>query len=294
MPKLYAISDLHIEVAVNRDALERLPRYPKDWLILAGDIANTYASLKAALELLNTKFKQLIWVPGNHELWNEDNGNSDLKGVKKYDALVELCRSLNVITPEDPYPVWESKSADGNNTNYTNYVIAPLFLLYDYSFRPDHVSREGALKWAAEMKIGCTDEHRLNPAPFKTRDDWCESRLRYTETRLLEAQEKGPFILINHYPLRQEFIRFKRIERFSLWCGTRATHDWHTKYPTHVAVSGHLHMRATDYRDGVRFEEVSLGYAKHWHHDKGIEGYLREILPGPSKKLQDHGPTWHF
>ena len=30
--------------------------------------------------------------------------------------------------------------------------------------------------------------------------------------------------------------------------------------------------------DGVKFEEVSLGYPKQWNQSRGIEHYLRRIL----------------
>ncbi|GHO70180.1 hypothetical protein KSC_090720 [Ktedonobacter sp. SOSP1-52] len=42
-----------------------------------------------------------------------------------------------------------------------------------------------------------------------------------------------------------------------------------------------VHVRATGYRDEVHFEEVSLGYQKDWQQEKGVQNYLREILPGP-------------
>ena len=45
---------------------------------------------------------------------------------------------------------------------------------------------------------------------------------------------------------------------------------------------GHLHIRSTRFVDGVRFEEVSLGLGRQWSRERGIEGYLREILPGPT------------
>jgi len=47
-----------------------------------------------------------------------------------------------------------------------------------------------------------------------------------------------------------------------------------------VAVSGHLHVRRTDWRDGTRFEEVSLGYARQWHAARGLAAYLRDVTPG--------------
>ena len=77
--------------------------------------------------------------------------------------------------------------------------------------------------------------------------------------------------------------------------GTRETEDWHVRYRAEVVVTGHLHMRATDWRHGVRFEEVALGYPRHWNQDKGFAAYIREILPGPETPLRGFaGPVWHW
>jgi hypothetical protein len=57
------------------------------------------------------------------------------------------------------------------------------------------------------------------------------------------------------------------------------TEDWGRRFRARVAVSGHLHMRTTLCRDGVRYEEVSLGYPRDWDDARGINWYLREILP---------------
>ncbi len=65
------------------------------------------------------------------------------------------------------------------------------------------------------------------------------------------------------------------------------TKNWHLLLLNVALVSGHLHIRTTDYRDGVRFEEVSLGYPRNWDQVRGIEGYLRQILPTPAKKTSN-------
>ena len=284
--KLYAISDLHVEHEVNRKALAQLPAFEEDWLILAGDICSSDSYLRFTLETLLNKFAKLFWVPGNHELWTEQMGGTLLQGQAKYNRLVATCREYGVSTPEDDYVIW----AGGN----TRHLIAPLFLLYDYSFRPENIPREKAIEWAADGGTRCSDEYYLNPTPYKTRDEWCHARLRYTEDRLQQVSPETPLILINHFPFRQDLIRLKHIPRFSIWCGTRCTEDWHTRFPTSVVVTGHLHMRSTDYRDHIRFEEVSLGYPAHWKHSKGMKGYLREILPGNQKSYENAGPFWHF
>lgn len=66
---LYAISDLHLGHEINRNALLTLPAYPDDWLIVAGDVGETETHLRWALTLLTDRFAQVIWAPGNHDLW---------------------------------------------------------------------------------------------------------------------------------------------------------------------------------------------------------------------------------
>src|SRR5262249_60233356 len=68
------------------------------------------------------------WVAGNAEAWTDGRDPVRLRGEERYLALVAACRGLGVVTPEDPYPVW---TGDGGPL-----LVVPLFVLYDYSFRP--------------------------------------------------------------------------------------------------------------------------------------------------------------
>jgi len=273
--KLYALGDLHLRYEVTRRALQELPAHPDDWLILAGDVGETEAHLRFALGIVTRRFARVLWVPGNHDLWTVPNEPGHLRGEAKYQRLVDLCREHGVLTPEDPYVVWPGDDpADGPER-----ILAPTFVLYDYSFRPDSVPIEQALEWAAEENLLCSDEVLLHPDPFASKIDWCHERVRLTEPRLAEAASRGPLILINHFPLRQDLAVLPRIPRFSIWCGTRLTTDWHLRFRAEAVVYGHLHIRATHYRDGVRFEESSLGYPQNWDASRGIEPYLRQILP---------------
>src|SRR5258708_16291144 len=106
--KLYAISDLHVSDKSNYDALPTMGSYPEDWLIIGCDIGESEEHLKYALSILKQRFARLIWVPGNHDLWTLPADPTGLRGTRKYERLVEICRSNNVLTPEDPYAVWES------------------------------------------------------------------------------------------------------------------------------------------------------------------------------------------
>lgn len=271
--RLLAISDLHLGHPPNRESLEAISTYPDDWLIVAGDTGETVEHLRQSLEILVPRFRQLIWVPGNHDLWVMPEDPNQARGEERYGQMVDLCRSFGVLTPEDPYPLWEGPGP--------KCLLAPLFLLYDYSYRPAEIPAERALDWAVESGIVCADERYLFSDPHPSREVWCAERCRITEARLTEAAAAYPLVLINHFPLRQELARIPAYPRFSLWCGTQKTENWPIKYRALVVVSGHLHMRATRWRDGVRFEEVSLGYPRQWDSGRGVADYLRQILPVP-------------
>ncbi len=271
--RLLALSDLHVGYAVNREALLAISPRPDDWLILGGDLGETGDHMRLVFDTLGPRFRQLVWVPGNHELWSSRENGQILGGPTKYAHLVDLCRSHGVLTPEDPYPVWPGEGGP--------HVIVPMFLLYDYSMRPDDVPQERAVKWAAETGVIAADEFRIEPAPHASLPAWCAARLAATQARLAELPPL-PTILINHWPLREDLIHLPRIPRYTPWCGTRATRDWHTRYRADVVVTGHLHTRRTDWIDGVRFEEVSLGYPRHWRQELGVDIHLRTILPTPA------------
>lgn len=268
--KLWALSDVHLEHRQNREALVALPPQPEDWLVLAGDVCESVAMLEHGLDVLRRKFAKLVWVPGNHELWTVPRTGERSRGAARYEELVDVCRARGVLTPEDAYEEWPEDRG---------IRIAPLFLLYDYSFAPDGIVGPAAAKaWAAEDGIAAMDEVLLHPDPYPSIDAWCRARVAETAPRLDDAARTHRLVLINHWPLRRDLVRIPRVPRYAPWCGTRATEDWHLRYRAEVVVSGHLHVRATDRRDGVRFEEVSLGYPRDWDAKLGAASYLRRIL----------------
>ncbi len=271
--RLYAISDLHLRYPENRQALLALPPHPEDWLILAGDVGERAEELELALDILTRRFARVLWTPGNHDLWSLPSDRYGLHGEAKYHQLVAICRRYGVLTPEDPYVRWPGPGL--------SCILAPIFTLYDYTFRPDTIPPEQAVAWAMEQNILCSDEALLHPDPFPSRAAWCAARCAYTAPRLEAAAQQAPLILINHFPLREDVISLPHIPRFSIWCGTRRTTDWHTRFRAAAVVYGHLHRRGTHYRDGVRFEEVSFGYPQERRGAAHLHTFLREILPGP-------------
>jgi 3',5'-cyclic AMP phosphodiesterase CpdA len=274
-PRLLALSDLHVAYPENRKIIDGLhPDNDDDWLLLAGDTGELSPDIEWALRTLRERFATVIWTPGNHDLWTHREDPVQLRGEQRYLFLVDLCRSLGILTPEDPYPVW--RGAGGPVT------IVPLFLLYDYSFRPDGaLTKEQGLARAYETGVVCSDEALLHPDPYPSRDAWCRARVAATISRLAERDPALPVVFVNHYPLVREPTRVLRYPQFAQWCGTTLTADWHVRYNAAAVVYGHLHIPRVTWHDGVRFEEVSIGYPREWQRRATRPGVPRQILPVP-------------
>lgn len=120
MPRLHAISDLHLDYEVNRRWLDELSRqdYRDDVLLLAGDVSDRLDQVAACFELLTSRFAKVVFVPGNHDLWVHRPGDpSDSMG--KLEQLRTLARRCGVHTGTLCHAAWR---------------IVPLLGWYDHSF----------------------------------------------------------------------------------------------------------------------------------------------------------------
>lgn len=89
--RVYAISDVHVDYEENLNWVLGLSRheYQTDILILAGDVTDDITLLDRVFHSLNEKFSKVLFVPGNHELWvqNDEHGCS----LQKFEAIERLC-----------------------------------------------------------------------------------------------------------------------------------------------------------------------------------------------------------
>jgi predicted phosphodiesterase len=276
--RLLAISDLHLSYDENRRALGEMPHWPDDWLIIAGDVGDGVDHLQRCLEVVVPRFARVIWTPGNHDLWTRPHRRNETCGVARYQEMVALARNLGVSTPEDPFPVFPHSSGP--------VVVAPLFVLYDYSFRPNEVPLEAVVEWAAAAENVCADEVLLQPAPFASRAAWCEERCLVSERLLASRPGHLPTVLVSHFPLHRSLAVLPRAPRFTPWCGTTRTADWHVRFAARAVVYGHLHIPGTRWIDGVPHQEVSFGYPSQRRRGSSrIGDYLREVQLAPASSI---------
>ena len=278
--RLLAVSDLHVTFPANREFVASLPPSPRDWLLVVGDVAEKAADIEWALATLRQRFAKVIWVPGNHELWTVGSDPVQLRGERRYQFLVAMCQRLGVLTPEDPFPVWTGPGGP--------VMIVPLFLLYDYTFRPEGTTTKAeALALAYETGIVCSDEAVLYPDPYPSMEAWCRARVTATERQLESLPPGTRTVLVGHFPLIREPTRVLRYPEFAQWCGTERTANWHLRFGAQAVVYGHLHIPGTTWQDGVRFEEVSLGYPEELEIRPDRPRTLRQILPVEPAVPQD-------
>ena len=118
--RVFALSDIHIDYDVNARWIANLSvaEYQDDVLILAGDVTDTRRLLDWCLSTLAKRFKQVLFVPGNHDLWviRENKAKTSLQ---KFD---DVCA------------VVESSGASMKSFRRQGVSIIPLLGWYDYSF----------------------------------------------------------------------------------------------------------------------------------------------------------------
>jgi predicted phosphodiesterase len=143
--RIFAISDIHVDYEMNAQWLADLSvsDYRDDVLILAGDVSDRLERLEWALSLLAGRFRQVMYVPGNHELWVIRDGKP-CTSLEKFERLRTVVAQSGVsMTPQ---------ALDG-------VVIVPLQGWYDYSFGPpsDELLESWmdfrACRWPAHFEI---------------------------------------------------------------------------------------------------------------------------------------------
>ncbi len=117
--RIFALSDIHIDYSENRKWLHQLSQrdYVEDVLILAGDISDVVLLLMEGFEALKKRFLEVLYVPGNHDLWVHRNGGGN--SLEHFFLIKKVAADYGIrMEPAHFGPV----------------SIVPLLGWYDYSF----------------------------------------------------------------------------------------------------------------------------------------------------------------
>jgi predicted phosphodiesterase len=236
--RIFALSDIHIDYAENRAWLSGLSAedYRSDILILAGDVADLTDLLAEAFAGLSRKFRKVLFVPGNHDLWTYRNGMTS--SLERFNHVRNVASDHGVLT--GPY------SEDGLS-------IIPLYGWYDYSFgRP---SEELSYIWTDY--VACSWPEGFNEAAITRHfTDMNRDHLSIRNERVITFSHFMPRI-----DLMPSIIPEKKRFLYPV-LGTVILEEQIRAIGPQVHIYGHTHVNRRIERDGILYINNAFGYPR--------------------------------
>lgn len=254
--RVFAISDVHTDFSENLQLLAGLSRhaYRNDALILAGDVSHDTGVLRTTLDLFLERFRHVLFVPGNHELWVRKGEYPH--SLQKFEDILRMCESLGVSTS----PVCLGEGQD-------RVCIVPLFSWYT---RPE----EGADSLFRERALGAAtalwaDDYLIKwPAGFQPAQFFHDLNGERVSARYEAAR-----ISFSHFLPRVELMfpsagetpppqpdPRARSFNFSRVAGSTLIENQIRALGSRVHVYGHQHRNRARHYDGTWYVSNCLGY----------------------------------
>ena len=263
--RVFAISDVHTDYVQNLEWVRALEArsYQHDILIVAGDVCDDLALLETTLALFTSKFHQVFYCPGNHELWIRSTSSTAITVTdswSKLHSIFSLCRRLNVHTTPQcidhslwivPLHSWHHHAFDPEPDVDPRYRIprASVWSIADYA----------ACTWPEGVFDASTDAHgsdtlalafdQLNQNPKTTFDG------AHIDTTTCDVISFSHFLpLIDLLP-EKRYLYFPNLSKASgsVYLGRRVK----ALHPN-IHVFGHSHFAWDAVIDGIRYIQAPL------------------------------------
>jgi predicted phosphodiesterase len=232
--RVFAISDLHVDYAENKSWVAGLSSqdYQRDVLICAGDISHRIAEVAETFQRLRKRFRAVAYVPGNHELWVNGNGNAD--SLEKFGQVQRLATEEGIQTGPLHLP---------------EVSVSPLHAWYDHSF--GQPSADLLERWADYQFCS-----------------WPEGfdQAKITEYFLSQNQpflrvSGKPVISFSHFVPRSDLLPESRGAQFLRpVLGSGAIDAQIRQIGSFLHIYGHYHVNGRREREGVTYINNALGY----------------------------------
>jgi predicted phosphodiesterase len=240
--RVFALSDIHVDYEENLDWILNLDdrEYNEDVLILAGDVTDKLNLLEKVFVSLEARFKAVLFVPGNHELWVQDD-DFDCS-LSKFQAVAKLCESCGI---------------HGDVFELPDISFVPLYSWYDFSFgEPDRHLRRA---WR-DFRACSWPDHLMESR------DVTDYFLRLNIPRL--ATKNRTIISFSHFLPRidvmPEGIPEKRRNVYPVLGSDALGSQVKTLNPT-IHVYGHSHVNQTIELDDIHYINNAFAYPSETH-----------------------------
>lgn len=234
--RVFALSDIHIDYEANAQWIAALSAhdYRDDVLILAGDVSDSQQKLRGCFQSLARRFKQVLYVPGNHDVWVRAEPNLD--SLEKFAQLRLMAGESGVSM--DPY-------------HHGSLSIVPLFSWYDFSFgvpSPQLLERWmdfRACRWPDAMNSGDVARHfyDMNRPQLDVSNDTVISFSHF-----LPRIDLMPDYIPHDKRMLYPILGADRIDKQIRQLGSR------------LHVYGHSHVNRRVVIDGVKYVNNAFGY----------------------------------
>lgn len=241
--RIFAISDLHLEYPENQEWLNHLSMvdYQKDTLILAGNISDSLELIQIGFDKLTCRFANVVFVPGNHDLWIRNNTFRD--SFDKLRIIREMAKQFGIhMVPLHLHGI----------------TIYPLFSWYDYSFE----------KPTKALKMIWMDYH------------YCRWPENYTPNHIthfflqlnrdyIPVNHTNRVITFSHFLPRIDIISDNIAKRYQLLfpvMGSALLDLQLRQLKPSIHVYGHHHFNLNIKIDGIRYINNALGTPLQSHY----------------------------
>ncbi|MGQ4872180.1 MAG: metallophosphoesterase family protein [Candidatus Thorarchaeota archaeon] len=261
--KIAAVSDIHVQPnGADAPLIEAIKKQAEtmnpDVFVIAGDVSNRINTLRAALAELKLDHATNLYVPGNHDIWFEEE--KGIGSLEKYSRLIgEACHDAGFhYLPDEPY-VCDSLGFVGS-MGWADYSFArPELKIPEENYRRKEY--RGAT-WFDVFNVDWdfTDEEAT---------DLFNRKLEY-DLSTLPKQVRHIVYVSHHLPFRELTVYKNRLpwDFFSAYMGSVKTGQILLRDGRVIlSISGHSHIRNVVTVNGITAITVPLGYGRPRNRD---------------------------
>lgn len=266
--KIGVLSDLHIDG--NKKMLKDGERYVDivaelvhsenvDLMLIAGDISNDYKeSLQFLHELEQLCSRKVLFVPGNHDYWSKENGETDT--WKIYNAF----KSDKTSILEKPYIINDEWAIVGNSG------------WYDYTFGNSKFTEE-------DFRLMTFNNRTWQDKLFVKwdKDNLDMHRFFYEKIEQdLQSVGNRKIILMTHFVTHPHFIvppPAHIFEYFNAFLGSNEYGSLYESFNIKFSIMGHVHYRKKLQENNIEYICACLGNAKEWFTADPVEELKRSF-----------------
>jgi len=261
--RIFCVSDIHVNYPENKLWCKEISdtEFQNDVIILAGDISHSMKHLEETFAIFKTKFKEVFFVPGNHDFWILIGEHEIYKdSLDKFCKIRELCDRMGVHT--------RPKEFEGN------VWVIPLFSWYDPALDNENDSADHPVqvqtwndyrycKWPEYIK----DDRDLNRYFLNLNEVVIKEVLEAIQSKKSHSEDKNwttPYIITySHFLPRRECLPKREvlfIDFLPKVVGSKELDDQVRRLHSKVHVFGHTHINWNEVIEGVHYVQRALRY----------------------------------